>query len=749
MRDQVFTFIMLLCVSIASFADGLLGFDKAGSEAHGTLLDQFDTHLDAEELRKWMKHLSARPNHLGSVYGKQNAEYIAEHYRKWGFETEIETYHVLFPTPGLRLVEMIAPVHYKAALEEPTLAEDATSGQKREQLPSYNAYSIDGDVTAELVYVNYGIPEDYEELERYGISVEGKIVLARYYGSWRGIKPKVAAEKGAIGTILFSDPADDGYTRGDSYPDGGFRSSGSVQRGSVMDMPLFPGDPLTPGIGATKNARRLKIKDAPTLTRIPVLPISYADAKPLLAALGGPMAPAKWRGALEMPYHLGPGPARVHLQLAFNWDTVELHNVIARIKGAEYPDQWVIRGNHKDAWVNGAADPMSGMVAMMAEAKAIGELVRTGWQPKRSIIHTAWDGEEQGLLGSTEWAEHHAKELKKKAVAYINTDSNSNGFLYVGGSHSLEQLVNEVAGDVKDPRMGASVLQRTKAMLMVAGTDKQKLEAAKRPNLRIAPLGSGSDYTTFLQHLGIASLNLGYSGEGEYGVYHSIYDSFDHYTRFMDKDFQYGVTLAKTAGRLTLRLADAQVLPFEFSGFADNLASYVAEIEELTDTLRKNTKEMNSLIDQGVLQLVVNPNKPVKAPKKKDQVPHISYAGIKNALAQLESTASELSQLLVVAKHSKLSKRQRKNIDKLMYQAERKLTNDAGLPRRPWFKHYVYAPGFYTGYGVKTLPGVREVIEERKWPEVIEQEAITAQVINNYTSHLKKLADYLRDLNQG
>lgn len=744
MRYQIFILFIWLFISTSNFAADLLGFDNSGSEAHRKLMNQFDSYLKPEELRKWMQHLSARPNHLGSVYGKQNAEYIAEHFRSWGFETEIETYYVLFPTPSLRLVEMIAPVHFKATLEEPTLVEDATSGQKDEQLPTYNAYSIDGDVTAELVYVNYGIPEDYEELERYGISVAGKIVLARYYGSWRGIKPKVAAEKGAIGTILFSDPADDGFTRGDTYPKGGFRSSGSVQRGSVMDMPLYPGDPLTPGIGATKNARRLKLENAPTLTRIPVLPISYADAKPLLAALGGPLVPDKWRGALELPYHLGPGPARVHLKLAFNWDTVELHNVIARMTGAEYPDQWVIRGNHKDAWVNGAADPMSGMVAMMAEAKAVGELASTGWRPKRTIVYTAWDGEEQGLLGSTEWAEHHAKELKQKAVAYINTDSNSNGFLRVGGSHVLEQLVNEVASDVKDPQVGVSVLARAKAFALINGTDKQKLEAANRPNLRIAPLGSGSDYTTFLQHLGIASLNLGFSGEGEYGVYHSVYDSFDHYTRFMDKDFRYGVTLAKTAGRLTLRLADAEILPFEFAGFADNLASYIEEIETLTNKLRKDTKEMNLLIDQGVFALVLNPNKPVKAPKKKDQVPHISFVGLKNALAELELAVSNLQQLFSRTDLTTLSKRRRKKINQMIYQTERELTDDRGLPRRSWYKHYIYAPGFYTGYGVKTLPGVREAIEQRKWSEAIEQEAITAQVINNYALHLKKLADYIK-----
>jgi N-acetylated-alpha-linked acidic dipeptidase len=743
MYKQLLALLVFLLNVTASYADDMTQSSGVPMSQHQLERD-FDSHLNASDLKSWMKRMTARPNHLGSAFGKENAEFIARKYREWGYKTEIETYYVLFPTPAQRSLTMLDPVRFTASLEEPTLDEDATSGQKDEQLPSYNAYSIDGDVTAELVYVNYGLPADYVELERHGISVEGKIVLAKYYGSWRGIKPKVAAEHGALATIIYSDPADDGFTRGDTYPAGGFRSAGSVQRGSVMDMPLYPGDPLTPGIGSTRGAKRLKLKDAPTLTKIPVLPISYADAKPLLAALGGPVAASEWQGGLEFPYHLGPGPAKVHLKLKFNWDTVPLHNVIARMEGEQFPDQWVIRGNHKDAWVNGAADPISGLVAMMAEGKALGELAKSGWRPKRTIIHAAWDGEEQGLLGSTEWAEHHADELKDKAVAYINSDSNSNGYLGVGGSHSLEQLVNDVARDVDDPSVDATILERKLALRQLTGTPEQKQEAANRKNLRISPLGSGSDYTTFLQHLGIASLNLGFGGEGDYGVYHSIYDSFDHYTKFMDRDFRYGVTLAKTAGRLVLRLSESEAPVFRFSGFLDSLSTYVDQVEKLSDRMRKETEEENGLIDKGVYDLTFNAGKPLKAPPKKDPVPHIAFAGVKNSLGDLQISVKQLQSVIDETDFTKLTTGQLQKIDKMVYQSERFLTDARGLPRRPWFKHFIYAPGFYTGYGVKTLPAIREAIEERKWQEVVDQEMITSEVLNRYSKHLSNIADELK-----
>jgi N-acetylated-alpha-linked acidic dipeptidase len=709
----------------------LSGFTREGAERQRAMEAKFDAALKRDNLREWMKRLSARPHHVGSAYGKENAEFMASLFRSWGYQTEIERYDVLFPTPKTRLLEMTAPEKFTANIAEPALKEDATSGQTDEQLPIYNAYSTDGDVTGPLVYVNYGIPRDYEELERRGIDVEGKIVIARYGGSWRGIKPKVAAERGAIGCLIYSDPRDDGYFQGDVYPKGAYRMEYGAQRGSVADMPLFPGDPLTPGVGATKDAKRLTVKEAPTLTKIPVMPISYADALPLLKALGGPVAPESWRGALPLTYHLGAGPAVVHLKLEFNWDIKPAYNVIAKMPGAERPDQWIIRGNHHDAWVNGADDPISGMVALMEEARGVAEMVKQGWKPKRTIVYAAWDAEEPGLLGSTEWAEHHAEELRQKAAVYINTDSNGRGFLGLAGSHTLEKFINEVARDVVDPQKKISVWERTRARTIVEGSPEAREEARSRPDLRIGALGSGSDYTPFLQHLGVASLNLGYGGEDGGGSYHSIFDSFDHYTRFGDPNFDYGIALAQTCGRATMRLAGADVLPFEFNNFTDTVNRYAREVSRLTDTLRDETKTRNALLRDGTWAATLDPTETYVLPKPEADVPFLNFAPLNNALARLQDSARAYDAALKMGRTP--SPDAQKALDEILYKTERAMTREAGLPRRSWFKHQIYAPGFYTGYGVKTLPGAREAIEQRNWQEAAEQ-------INHIAATLERLA---------
>jgi N-acetylated-alpha-linked acidic dipeptidase len=707
------------------------GFTREGAAGQRALEAKFDAVLKRENLREWMKRLSARPHHVGSAYGKENAEFMAGLFRSWGYQTEIERYDVLFPTPKTRLLEMTAPVKFTAKIAEPPLKEDATSGQTDEQLPVYNAYSTDGDAAGPLVYVNYGIPADYEELERRGIDVKGKIVIARYGGSWRGIKPKVAAERGAIGCLIYSDPRDDGYFQGDVYPKGAYRMEYGAQRGSVADMPLFPGDPLTPGVGATKDAKRLALKDAPTLTKIPVMPISYADALPLLRALEGPVAPVAWRGALPITYHLGAGPAVVRLKLEFNWDIKPAYNVIAKMPGAERPDQWIIRGNHHDAWVNGADDPISGMAALMEEARGVAEMVKQGWKPKRTIVYAAWDAEEPGLLGSTEWAEHHAAELRQKAAVYINSDSNGRGFLGVAGSHTLERFVNETARDVTDPQKKISVWERLRALNIVNGSPETREEARSRPDLRIGALGSGSDFTPFLQHLGVASLNLGYGGEDGGGSYHSIFDSFDHYTRFGDPNFDYGIALAQTAGRMTTRLAGADVLPFEFNNFADTVSRYAREVARLADTMREETKTRNALLRDGIWDATLDPLETYVLPKAEADVPFLNFAQLNNALARLQESARNYDAALKAGRV--LSPQAQKELDKILYQTERAMTREDGLPRRSWYKHAIYAPGFYTGYGVKTLPGAREAIEQRNWPEASQQ-------INHIAATLERLA---------
>jgi N-acetylated-alpha-linked acidic dipeptidase len=720
--------------------ESLLGFSEEGAAKQRQLEKQLDSYLNAGNLREWMKFISSRPHHVGSPHGEAVAEFIAAKFREWGYETAIEEYQVLFPTPKVRMLEMTAPEKFTARLAEPALPEDATSVQANEQLPTYNAYSVDGDVTGQLVYVNYGVPADYEVLERNGIDVKGKIVIARYGGSWRGIKPKVAAERGAIGCLIYSDPRDDGYFQGDVYPKGPWRNEQGAQRGSVADMPLYPGDPLTPGVGATKDAKRLPVRQAPTLTKIPVLPISYADALPLLRALAGPMAPDAWRGALPIPYHLGPGPTTVHLKLEFNWDLKPAYDVIARLRGSELPDQWIIRGNHHDAWVNGADDPTSGMVALMEEARGVAELVKTGWRPRRTIVFAAWDAEEPGLLGSTEWAEAHAAELGKKAVAYLNTDSNERGFLGMGGSHTLEKFLNQVARDVADPQTGVSVWQRERARRLTTGRGEARREIREAADLRIYALGSGSDYTPFLQHLGIASMNLGYGGEGGGGSYHSIYDSFDHYTRFADPGLAYGVTLAQTTGRVVLRLANADYLPFAFTPFADTVARYQTEVTELVSRMRRETEEGNRLVGEGLLKLAADPKLAYVVPEKKPPVPFLNFAPLENAVAKVKQSARNYDKALAAATRDEksLPEAKQRALDAILMNAERALTRDEGLPRRSWFKHHVYAPGFYTGYGVKTLPGVREAIEQRNWTEADEQIRIVAAVLERFAVEIDR-----------
>ncbi len=702
--------------------------------------DRWETRFRAlpssDSLKSYMRHLAARPHHLGSPYGRANARWMRDRFASWGWDARIETFDVLFPTPRERVVELVAPRPFRARLQEPVVPGDPTTGQRAEQLAGYHAYSADGDVTAPLVYVNYGIPADYERLERMGVSVKGAIVIARYGGSWRGIKPKVAAERGAVGTIIYSDPRDDGYFVGDVYPAGPMRPPGGVQRGSVADMPYHPGDPLTPGIGATADANRLDRNEAKTITKIPVLPISYADAEPLLRALGGRVAPEEWRGALPITYHVGPGPARVHLRVRSDWKLQTVHNVVARIPGSDAPDEWVVRGNHHDAWVNGAVDPISGMVAVLEEARAMGELLKQGWRPRRTIVYAAWDGEEQGLLGSTEWAEAHADELRAKAVAYLNTDTSIRGFLEAGGSHSLEAVVNDIAREITDPETGLTVWKRWQLNKIARGSTDDRKELRDRADLRIDPLGSGSDYSPFLQHLGIASLNLGFHGEGfgSSGVYHSIYDDYRWYSRFGDTTFTYGQALTQLVGSAVIRLADAEVIPYEFRPLHDAASKYAGEVKKLLTDRQEEAKERNRQLDEGVFAATRDPWQPEAEPKRLDVPPALDFAPLDSALARLHASAGRYDSLMGRWADGRTG-RERLDLAKLrelntkLIATERALTRSEGLPGRPWYRHQIYAPGFYTGYGVKTLPGVREAIEERRWDEARQQIALLATVL--------------------
>ena len=730
--------VLFFSVAQAQMQAPLRGYSADSSRTERDWEAKFQAIPDPAILRSSMERMSAHPHHVGSPYDKANADWLLAKMKEYGLDAHIESFDVLFPTPKERALEMVAPSHFTAKIEEPTVADDPTSSQHSEQLPTYNAYSIDGDVTAPVVYVNYGIPADYEALERQGVSVKGAIVIARYGQSWRGIKPKVAAEHGAVGCLIYSDPRDDGFSAGDTFPNGPMRPKDGVQRGSVMDMPVYPGDPLTPGVGATKDAKRLPLDQVKTLTKIPVMPISYADAQPMLAALQGPLAPAAWRGGLPITYHLGPGPAKVHLKLKFNWDLKPLYDVIVRIPGSVYPDEWVIRGNHHDAWVNGAEDPVSGAVALMEEARGLSTLLKQGWKPKRTIILCFWDGEEPALLGSTEWAEEHADELRQKAAVYINSDGNGRGELRVEGSHTLEKFLNGVARDIQDPEAHVSVWKRMQAELLVSPppnlSPQDRQESRTRPDLRIGALGSGSDYTAFLDHLGIASVNLGYGGEDRGGIYHSIYDDFYWYTHFSDTNFVYGRALAQTAGTAVMRLADAELLPLDFSDFTDTIRHYVDQVEKLAKDERDAIIERNHAIDSGAFREASDPRFPTFAPPKETVPPFLNFAPLENGFAALARNAQQYDQALAHSAENgsaALARASLKQVNDQLVQIERAFTLKDGLPNRPWFEHQIYAPGFYTGYGVKTLPGVRESIEQKDWKLAEEEIAKVGKVLEN------------------
>lgn len=697
-------------------APSLRGFTDDGSVRERQMEEQFRKVPDAARLKEYMTAMAGEPHVAGQPASRKVAEYALEKFKSWGLNASIETFEALMPWPTEQLVQLLGPTPYTLVLKEPVLAADADSGDQ-DGTPVFNAFSGDGDATAEVVYVNYGMPADYEQLDQLGISVKGKIVLARYGAGWRGIKPKVAWEHGAVGCLIYSDPRDDGYFQGDVYPDGPFRPEQGVQRGSVLDMPVYPGDPLSPGWASEPGARKLAQADAETILKIPVLPISYGDALPILRSLTGPVAPEAWRGALPITYHIGPGPANVHLKLAFEWKNRPLHNVIVRIEGSTFPDEWIIFGNHHDAWVNGADDPISGAVSLMEMARGLSELTKTGWRPRRTIIIALWDGEEWGLLGSTEWAEKHGAELRDKAAVYINTDSSGKGWLNAGGSHGLQQLLNEVARDINDPRTGQPIVEegRRRSVLSAPAAERPSVDADAA--LRLDPLGSGSDFTPFLQHLTVSALNIGFGGESPGGIYHSAYDSLNWYAKFSDGDLVYGRTLAQTTGTLALRLADAPLLPFRFSDTAETLARYVTELEKLSASKKDANVDL----------------KPVRA-----AVEALARAG--QAFEKAYVTLSGTSEAAL------LQRPELKDANRLLVSSERRLGNSDGLPRRTWFKHQIYAPGFYTGYGVKTMPQIREGLEEGRYLEATGGTRAVAGAVNALAAQVEQAARILTGL---
>jgi N-acetylated-alpha-linked acidic dipeptidase len=636
--------------------------------------------------------MTAEPHHTGSPYEIKLADYVSGQFKSFGIEAEKYEYGVLLPWPGQRRIDIVAPDQVKLEVEEEKIRGDQWA-DKPGILPAYNAYSPSGDVTGEIVYVNFGIPADYETLTKLGIDVKGKIVLARYGGSWRGIKPKVAAEHGAIACIIYSDPHEDGYAQGDVYPDGPFRGWGMIQRGSVMDMPRYPGDPSTPDRPSKPGVERIPMDKIETFSPIPVQPMSYRDGIELLKRLKGPVAPEAWRGSLPVTYHIGPGPAKVHMKLQMEYAQRRLINVVGRIAGAVAPDEWIIVGSHRDAWTFGASDSVSGHVSMMAVAKAMGDMMKKGWRPRRSVLFVSWDGEEQGLLGSTEWVEDLTAELKAKAAIYVNRDAGAGGLNFGGSAvHSLTPFMHELAQSIQPEGESKNLydgwLQRAR---------EQSPAREGQPMLKTPPvgaLGSGSDYTAFLDHIGVASLDMGLNGPGGDGSYHSTYDNPTWFKKYIDPQFKFSVLASQVTGVALLRLADAEVLPFDYEAYGRQILEYVGDIEQQA----------------------------VKA--SADGAKKVDFAGLRaaaDAFTQAGATVRTRGETLLSAP----DQRELARINRRLIMAERDLIEPAGLPDRPWYRHVIYAPGLYTGYGVKTIPGVREAIDAANFNRA----AVQAQVV--------------------
>jgi len=708
--------LLLLPVQLVFSADGILGFPPTDTPKERQWEDKGKELPDSTRIAGYLKHMSLKPHMAGTPASKAVAEYALGLEKEWGLDAHIEQYEALLPTPKTRVLEMVSPRVVRAKLVEPPVAEDPTSFDK-DEVPPYNAYSGDGDVTAPLVYANHGMPSDYEYLTKHGIDVKGKIVLTRYGGGWRGLKPLLAQQHGAVGCLIYSDPKEDGYYRGDVYPQGMWRPADGVQRGSVMDMVQFPGDPLSPGWASEPGSKRLSLAAATTMMKIPVLPISYGDALPLLQELSGPVAPEDWRGALAVTYHIGNDSEKVHLEVEMDNSTHPLYDVIAKIPGSEFPDQWIIAGNHHDAWVHGASDPLSGASALLETARSLAELYKQGWRPKRTILIALWDGEEFGLIGSTEYVEKHAAELTQKLVAYINSDSNGKGQLGAGGSHSLETFVLELARDLNDPRSGKSLAEglRVKSGMNNAATSAasqdKKVPAAE---WHLQALGSGSDYTAFLQHLGIASLNFGFGDEdGTGGIYHSAYDSYYWFSRFGDPNFVYEKELSEVTELALLRLSGAPLLPFQFEHLARSVEQYVGEI--------RNLNKFDKRLDLTALESEVH---------------------------DLEKTSSSFESAYTGAlgKVDGAGEAQMADINERLYGIERHMLIAAGLPRRPWFRHGIYAPGALTGYEVKTLPGIREAVEAGQLEEAREQTRQVIEMLKSVDKDIQQTRTLLNNL---
>ena len=690
---RIFCFALVAFPLLAQTEPTIRGFTDANSLEEKTYEEAFKRLTSPEMCRKELRRLTEEPHLAGTENSRKIAQYLYEKYQEYGLKAQIYEYEVYLPYPVEILVEMVSPTPYLANGKEESWEWDKDS-YETEIVVGYNAYSPDGEVTADLVYVNKGLPDDYQTLEEMGISVEGKICIARYGGSYRGVKAKVAGEHGAFGLILYSDPAGDGYMKGDVYPRGPWRSADAVQRGTVKYIFQHASDPLTPGWASTKNARRIPIEEATDLPKIPVAPLAYRDAEPLLKQLAGPNVPSKWQGGLPFAYHIGPGPAKVHLKVHCEHKNRPIYNVIATLEGSENPEQWVILGNHHDAWIYGAADPSSGTASLLEVARCLGQLAKEGRRPKRSILFASWDAEEFGIIGSTEWAEELKAELQQKAIAYLNVDiATTGGRFNASAVPSLKPLVRAVTQDVIDPRTMQTIYEVWK---------KQQ----DRDTPQVGNLGSGSDHSPFIGHLGIPSVSMGFGGS--YGVYHAMQDNFYWMEHFGDPTFQYHVAMAQIWGILALRLANADVLPFDYAEYAKELLTHL------------------KVLQNGHTASVIASENPER---------------LRQLLTGWETAADSLHNALTLRlKAGDLSTIEKTN--RGLYQLDQRLTSEAGLPLRPWFKHLIYAPGLNSGYAAVVFPGMQDALE-------MNNEAQVQLQVDRLADAFQRIIEGLEELRSG
>ncbi len=692
---------------------GIRGFAPA-RVAHQHELEQKLRRIpDTKRAENDLRRLTAQPHMAGTEGSRRVAEWLRDQFRRYGFDSHIVPYKAWFPLPVEVKLELVEPEREVLATPEQPFQGDKDTYNRR-AAPGFNTYSPSGDVTAPVVYVNYGMGDDYRELEDLGVSVEGKIVLARYGRGYRGIKAKLAQDHKAAGLLIYSDPADDGYAAGDPYPSGPWRPMSGIQRGSILYTEIYPGDPLMPGHAATGDAHRISPSEAKSLPRIPTLPINAQDAAAILPHLGGLQVPRGWQGSLPFTYHLGPGQSLVHLKLTMDYQQRTLYDVISKLRGAN-DDEWVILGNHHDAWVFGAVDPSSGTTVMLETARSLGELARAGWKPQRTIVMCEWDGEEPGLLGSTEWVEAHLAELQSKAVAYVNSDVGVSGPDFKSSAvPSLKGLVREVAQEVADPRSGRSVYDMWKERIERGQPPRGNAErgqpwALADGEVPLGALGAGSDFCPFLDHGGIPAIDL--SSSGNYGVYHALYDDFYWMKHFGDPTFAYHAEMARIVGTITLRLTEADVLPFDYTAYASEISHAEAELE-------KKAKESRDV--------------PL------DHLP--DWKALDSASAALAASAGRATQALEGLAAAPPDPARSKEMNRALVGVEQALLAPQGLVDRPWYKHTIYAPGSYAGYDAVVMPGIAEAIERRDAETAQREVASLAAALERAAARLDEVA---------